>query len=113
MSDMQVLRILLACASPMAADIHRLAIIPRSVKPNDLDPLFRQLVSRLQGELKITIVNIQKDGGRILFDLSSPLPDLDYLTTQCRSVEGVADVSCEAMLGAIDVHRPERSLRRY
>lgn len=68
------------------------------------------MISRLQGGLKLTPVHIWKDGGRILFDLSAPIPDLDYLLSQSRSVEGVADISCEATPMAIDVHRPGEEL---
>lgn len=39
MSDTRILRILLACARPMAAKILRLVIIPKSAKPDELELL--------------------------------------------------------------------------
>lgn len=96
------LRILLACARPMAGRTLKVDVRLRSV---DNGPAAEVLDSLLRNRLKLTILEKTAEGDRIHFHLSAPLPDPSYLESEIRQSAGVLDVSFTEGGGPIDLLR--------
>lgn len=97
------LRILLACARPMAGRTLKVDVRLRAVdNANDADGLD----SLLRNRLKLTILEKTAEDDRIHFHLAAPLPDPSYLESKIRQSADVLDVFFTEGGGPIDLIRP-------
>lgn len=105
------LRILLACARPMATRILELEVTFPSDNSQPDESAVSAVFEVLREKLKLVIVKATSEDSRVIFHLSAPLPDLDYLESEVRKVDEVLDVSHSSGGMAVDVHRPGEELQ--
>jgi len=105
------LRILFACARPLAARILKLRVRFQSDNGKPEKETVVAVASLLQEKLKLAILNGEEEGNCVTFHLSTPLPPFEHLKAEVKKCDGVRDVSCEEGGRALEVHRPGEELR--
>lgn len=105
------LRILLACARPMAARILKLRVKFRATNGLPDNNAIAAVAALLRDKLKLAILGGEVESECSTFRLSSPLPDLAYLESEFSKSDGVLEVSHETGGMEVDVHRPGEELQ--
>lgn len=105
------LRMLLACARPMAARLLKLQVRFSTDNGQASQSSVTAAVSLLRDKLKLAVLGGEVDNDHVTFVLSTPYPEPEYLESEVRQSDGVLDVSFEAASNSVDVHRPGEELK--
>ena len=104
------LRILIACARPLAARIRKLVIELEAVDRPTTERRFASLLSFIREDLKLTPIHVGFGDSGLEIQFSIPFPNLDYLQGEIEKLEGVVAVSHQTDSKPIDVFRPGEDL---
>ncbi len=98
------LRVLLACARPLASKTLKLQI---QFEPGQDGSAFETVDSLLRNDLKLTILGSGPNGNEAAFRISAPFPTLDYLRSKIGTVDGVLQITPTTDSNNVDVIRSE------
>ena len=104
------LRILVACARPMAAKLLKLNVKLRTENGRPAEKALADLFSCVQDHMKLTPIAMGLNDADVQIHLSTPFPDLDYLHAEIEKLDDVTDVSHGTDGKPVDVHRPGEDL---
>ena len=88
--DVKKLRILLACARPMASRTLKLQV---HFEPDQGGSAAEDVEALLRDELKLTVLGANRNGDEATFQISAPYPDLAYIDSEIGHIEGVLNMS--------------------
>lgn len=105
------LRILIACARPIAARLLKLQITFRSSNTSPDKDAIASVISLLREKLKLAVIGSNVDGNAVTLHLPTPLPELRYLENEVRHCAGILNVSPTYDVTPVDVHQPGEELQ--